>query len=92
MAFLTMQQLVREHNIAFARGEKSFEMEINHLADLVRPLVHLQSSLFSRWTNIVVAMATGECSAIDDRSNPVDSFARFIPGARIESIGATMAM
>ncbi len=35
MTFLTNRQRVRRHNEAYERGEKSFRLELNHLADLV---------------------------------------------------------
>jgi len=34
LTFLTAEQRVRDHNAAFARGEASFRIELNHLADL----------------------------------------------------------
>jgi len=34
MSFLTAQQLVTQHNAAFVNGQRSFELEMNHLADL----------------------------------------------------------
>lgn len=35
MTFLTNRQRVRRHNEAYERGEKTFRIEVNHLADYV---------------------------------------------------------
>ena len=37
--FLKAQQTIRKHNKAYARGEKDFYLNLNHLSDLVTILL-----------------------------------------------------